>query len=147
MTSDDANWLRNFERAPHTCMASGYNTFFSPLSTLATPALLDTAALRPRSCIPRRKHQLASQWLPTLSPRNSSSAPIACSRARAPTAEVGRSARNLGPALASATPAKRRAEGCFVGLFSYAGGGDERVRSVYGRGPDQHDVRGCARFD
>ena len=47
MTSDDAERLRSFERAAHTRMAPGYDAFFSPVTALATPALLDAAAVGP----------------------------------------------------------------------------------------------------
>ena len=49
MASDDADRLREFERAAHTRMAPGYDAFFSPVTALATPALLDAAAVGPGS--------------------------------------------------------------------------------------------------
>ena len=47
MASDEADRLRDFERAAHTRMAPGYDAFFSPVTALATPALLDAAAVGP----------------------------------------------------------------------------------------------------
>jgi len=47
MTSDDADRLRDFERTAHTRMASGFDAFFSPVTALATPALLNAAAVGP----------------------------------------------------------------------------------------------------
>ncbi|MBD0270473.1 MAG: methyltransferase domain-containing protein [Acetobacteraceae bacterium] len=47
MASDDADRLRDFERAAHTRMAPGYDAFFSPVTALATSALLDAAAVGP----------------------------------------------------------------------------------------------------
>ena len=47
MASDEADRLRVFERAAHTRMAPGYDAFFSPVTALATPALLDAAAVGP----------------------------------------------------------------------------------------------------
>jgi len=48
MATDDAERLRDFERAAHTRVASSYDAFFSPVTALATPALLDAAAVGPR---------------------------------------------------------------------------------------------------
>ena len=47
MASEDADRLRAFERSTYTRMASGYDAFFSPVTALATPALLDAAAVGP----------------------------------------------------------------------------------------------------
>lgn len=47
MASDDADRLRDFERDAHTRMADGYAAFFSHVTALATPALLDAAAVGP----------------------------------------------------------------------------------------------------
>lgn len=47
MASDDADRLLAFERAEHTRLASGYDAFFSPVTALAAPALLDAAAIGP----------------------------------------------------------------------------------------------------
>ncbi len=47
MASDDAERLRDFERAAHSRIARGYHAFFSPVTALATPALLDAAAAGP----------------------------------------------------------------------------------------------------
>jgi ubiquinone/menaquinone biosynthesis C-methylase UbiE len=47
MASDDADRLRDFERTAHTRIAPGYDAFFSPVTALATPALLDAAAVGP----------------------------------------------------------------------------------------------------
>src|SRR3954462_4778629 len=49
MAPGDADQLREFERAAHTRMAPGYDAFFSPVTALATSALLDAAAVGPRT--------------------------------------------------------------------------------------------------
>jgi SAM-dependent methyltransferase len=49
MASDDAAQLRAFERAAHTRIASSYDAFFSPVTALATSALLDAAVVGPGS--------------------------------------------------------------------------------------------------
>ena len=49
MALDDANRLRDFERDAHTRMAPGYDAFFSSVTALATPALLDAAGVGPGS--------------------------------------------------------------------------------------------------
>lgn len=45
MATDDVQRLREFEREAHSRMAAGYNAFFAPVTALATPALLDAAAV------------------------------------------------------------------------------------------------------
>jgi ubiquinone/menaquinone biosynthesis C-methylase UbiE len=47
MASDEADYLRDFEREAHTRIAPSYDAFFSPVTALATPALLDAAAVGP----------------------------------------------------------------------------------------------------
>lgn len=47
MASDDADWLRAFEREAHSRIAPGYDAFFSPVTALAISALLDAAAVGP----------------------------------------------------------------------------------------------------
>ena len=49
MALDDADRLRDFERAAHSRMAPGYDAFFSPVTALAAPALLDAAGVGPGS--------------------------------------------------------------------------------------------------
>jgi SAM-dependent methyltransferase len=45
MSSDGADQLRAFERDAHSRIAPGYAAFFSPVTALAIPALLDAAAV------------------------------------------------------------------------------------------------------
>ena len=45
MASGDAERLRDFERDAHTRLAPGYDAFFSSVTALATPALLDAAGV------------------------------------------------------------------------------------------------------
>jgi ubiquinone/menaquinone biosynthesis C-methylase UbiE len=45
MALDDADRLRDFERDAHTRLAPGYDAFFSSVTALATPALLDAAGV------------------------------------------------------------------------------------------------------
>jgi SAM-dependent methyltransferase len=47
MASGDAERLRDFERDAHTRLAPGYDAFFSSVTALATPALLDAAGVGP----------------------------------------------------------------------------------------------------
>ena len=49
MALDDAERLRDFERDAHTRMAPSYDAFFSPVTALAGPALLDAAGVGPGS--------------------------------------------------------------------------------------------------
>ena len=61
MASDDADRLRDFERTAHSRMAPDYDAFFSPVTALATPALLDAAAVGPGEAGPRRCHRPGSR--------------------------------------------------------------------------------------
>lgn len=47
MASNEADRLRDFERAAHTRLAPSYDAFFSAVTALAAPALLDAAAVGP----------------------------------------------------------------------------------------------------
>src|SRR5215204_4870626 len=47
MAEDDAERLREFEREAHTRLAPNYDAFFSPVTALAAPVLLDAAAVGP----------------------------------------------------------------------------------------------------
>lgn len=46
LSSSDAERLRSFERQGHDALARSYNDFFSPVTALATSALLDAVHLR-----------------------------------------------------------------------------------------------------
>jgi hypothetical protein len=47
LSGDEAERLRAFEREGHDARASSYNAFFSAVTALATPALLDAVHLHP----------------------------------------------------------------------------------------------------